>query len=526
MTLKNRSLFYTAVFKEKNKMAASNQLSVRVRMYRQGLGDCFLLTFQKKNKPDVNLLIDCGLYQTAKDKAKIMTAVAEDIKTTSKDNLDVVVLTHDHYDHTSGFALAKDVFDKITFKEVWVGWTEDKNHPKYETIHNHFAIQAEGLRAALRLEQMQSEKLKPLRNTINALVNDFFGVSVTELGAVKDDSRTWEYVLKEKNAEVKACSPKGEVLTLEGLEDEVRVYVLGPPEDMDLILMEEPPADKAEEESYRHLLGMAIAESFLAAVGDQNTEHLNARSFSPFDEAYKIDPPAAEAGANDNFFKEHYYGLDAKDKKEDFEWRHIDADWLLIAGNLALRLDNGTNNSCLALAIELVKSKKVMIFPGDAQFGNWYSWKDLSWDVTDKNGVKTKVTTRDLLERTVLYKVGHHGSHNATLKAHGLKMMTSPDLVTMIPTNRKFAKDKQGWEMPDAKLEEDLIRRSRGRVILADEVGPGTDQKQLLRERCEKMEENKLTQAKVKDFLKKVVFGGSFGEGNPEPLYVEYTIKG
>lgn len=30
-----------------------------VRMYRQGLGDCFLLTFPGEPKP-FNLLIDCG----------------------------------------------------------------------------------------------------------------------------------------------------------------------------------------------------------------------------------------------------------------------------------------------------------------------------------------------------------------------------------------------------------------------------------------------------------------------------------
>lgn len=508
-------------------MTASNKLSVRVRMYRQGLGDCFLLTFRRKNKADFNLLIDCGLYQTAKDKAETMQAVAGDIKESVKKGaepvLDVVVLTHDHYDHTSGFSLAKEVFDTITFKDVWVGWTEDKTHPKYDTVRTHFTVQAEGLRAALKRDELQSAKFKPLRDTIHALVNDFFGVSET-LGAVKDDSRAWEYVLKEKNAEVQYCRP-GRIMTFEGLEDAVRVYVLGPPEDLDSILMEDAPADKAEAESYRHLLGMGIAESFLAAVGDEDANRLNAQSFSPFDEAHRIDASAAENGAYDDFFKKYYYGLDKKDKN-NLDWRQIESDWLMIAGEIALRLDNGTNNTCLALAIELVESKKVLVFPGDAQFGNWYSWKNLSWEIVNKDGVKTTVTTKDLLERTVFYKVGHHGSHNATLKAHGLKMMTSPELVTMIPTNRQFAKDKQGWEMPDAKLEADLIKMARGRVIPADEVGPENDKKQHLRERCEKLEENKLPQAKLKSFLKQVEFGGSFGANNPEPLYVQFEIKG
>lgn len=511
-------------------MASTNKLSVRVRMYRQGLGDCFLLTFQRKNKADFNLLIDCGLYQTAKGKTDIMTDVAEDIKKDSGAKLDVVVLTHDHYDHTSGFTLAKNVFDKIAFKQVWVGWTEDKNHPKYGEIRHNFNMQADGLRAALKLEEMQTKKLEPLRNNINALVNEFFGFGEDTLGAVKPDSRTWDYVLKEKNAEVEACRP-GRLMTFEGLEDEVRVYVLGPPENLDLIFKEEPPADLAEAESYRHLLGIAVAESFLAAVGGngngETSGRLNPKNFSPFDDAHKIKPSDAEAGASGDFFKKHYFGLkEDENKKDEFDWRRIDSDWLMVAGEIALRLDNGTNNTCLALAIELVKSGKVLVFPGDAQFGNWYSWKDLSWTVKDKNGEDIKVTTKDLLERTVLYKVGHHGSHNATLKTHGLRMMTSPDLVAMIPTNREFAEKSQGWEMPDKVLEKDLITRTRGRVIPADEVG-APDAKKHLRERCENAKENKLPKAKIQSFLKQVNFAGSFTTaGKDEPLYVEYTIKG
>jgi hypothetical protein len=34
-----------------------------------------------------------------------------------------------------------------------------------------------------------------------------------------------------------------------------------------------------------------------------------------------------------------------------------------------------------------------------------------------------KVKAEDLLERTVLYKVGHHASHNATLRQKGLELM-------------------------------------------------------------------------------------------------------
>jgi hypothetical protein len=83
--------------------------------------------------------------------------------------------------------------------------------------------------------------------------------------------------------------------------------------------------------------------------------------------------------------------------------------------DLALRLDRDTNNSSLALAIEL-ENGEVLLIAADAQVGNWLSWQELAFD-----GSAGKLTGPDLLARTVLYKVGHHGSHNATLREHGLE---------------------------------------------------------------------------------------------------------
>ena len=43
--------------------AAPGQTSVRVRMYRQGLGDCFLLRSRRtedRGRPRFHVLIDCG----------------------------------------------------------------------------------------------------------------------------------------------------------------------------------------------------------------------------------------------------------------------------------------------------------------------------------------------------------------------------------------------------------------------------------------------------------------------------------
>src|SRR5436190_5025038 len=59
-----------------------------------------------------------------------------------------------------------------------------------------------------------------------------------------------------------------------------------------------------------------------------------------------------------------------------------------------------TNNTSLVLAFELLPSRRVLLFPGDAQVGNWLSWQDVRWSVTDAGGAR-EVTAADLLSRTI-----------------------------------------------------------------------------------------------------------------------------
>jgi len=99
-------------------LANTHNPSVRIRMYRQGLGDCFLLTFTETGKEEFNMLIDCGLLQKTENEKEIMRTVVADIKNNLNDSssgtprkfLDVVVLTHEHTDHISGFKHAADIF--------------------------------------------------------------------------------------------------------------------------------------------------------------------------------------------------------------------------------------------------------------------------------------------------------------------------------------------------------------------------------------------------------------------------------
>jgi glyoxylase-like metal-dependent hydrolase (beta-lactamase superfamily II) len=107
---------------------------VRIRMYRQGLGDCFLLGFPAANGPGENgksfyMLIDCGVVLGTSNPQDMMQAVVADIGETTGHHIDLLVATHEHWDHLSGFLQARDLFDKIQIDRVWLAWTENPTDP-------------------------------------------------------------------------------------------------------------------------------------------------------------------------------------------------------------------------------------------------------------------------------------------------------------------------------------------------------------------------------------------------------------
>ena len=133
--------------------------------------------------------------------------------------------------------------------------------------------------------------------------------------------------------------------------------------------------------------------------------------------------------------------------------------------NTLLNLPPHRHSQELVLAIELMESKQILLFPGDAQAGNWLSWQDLKFDVDGKT-----VTGPDLLARTTFYKVGHHGSHNATLKEKGLELMVNDALVAMIPVDHEMALKKRWGRMPLPDLVDRLKAKTHGRVLKVDDA--------------------------------------------------------
>jgi hypothetical protein len=432
-------------------------------MYRQGLGDCFLLTFPREPKP-LHMLIDCGVLLGTKGQDEQMKKVAQSIGETTENHVDILVATHEHWDHLSGFLQAGGVFDQITVGEVWFAWTEDPDHE----LANKLRKGREAARNALAAAHLRLQAAAPAAASELRSVLEFSGPLAAAGGKTIKDAL--QYV-RNKVAQPRYCRPGSEPITLPGVEG-VRIYVLGPPEDEKLIKKSDPT--KKGREVYELAASAEDDRSFLVAMSHQDKalDYLDGderREYErnlPFDLSHRIPIEGAEKHP---FFRDVYYGEpEPGDKDDRWSWRRIETDWLGVANDLALRLDNDTNNTSLALAIELSPGGDVLLFPGDAQVGNWLSWSDLAWPREARPEDGAAITAERLLARTVLYKVGHHASHNATLRDRGLELMTSPHLAAMIPVDEQVAREKKKWDMPFGPLLRRLEEKTKGRIIRAD----------------------------------------------------------
>jgi hypothetical protein len=263
-----------------------------------------------------------------------------------------------------------------------------------------------------------------------------------------------------------------------------RVYVLGPPRSEKAL---EDTGEHGSADLYSLSNGLRAAAELrranhsgaarAASGNDDEAQRVQWAAQLPFDPRYRseLDDAAVRARLLGDY--------DGPGER----WRRIDDDWMGSASDLALQLDSLTNNTSLALAIERVSDGKVMLFPADAQQGNWLSWHDagMVWKPAGAPAVKAA----DLLARTVFYKVGHHGSHNATASAKGLELMKSArDLVAFVPVDRAVAltrNPKGSWRMPARALYRRLLEQCEGRVLRSD-IGWAGDAAKAARKATEK----------------------------------------
>lgn len=478
---------------------------VTVRMYRQGHGDCFLLAFKDERIAENEeadkaffMLIDCGYKpgsQILEDTP--IKNVVEQIGIACDFHINIFVVTHEHQDHVNG--LSK--FKNFTIDEMWLAWTENPDDELANQLRERFKDTLISLVGAARklsisidpLEKKLSKHLSDLLEFETENEREKFQVhkafSADKVEGITN-KKAIKFIREKTGKEATFLEPHGSSYRLyEG--SEVRVFSLGPPRNLELLLSLDPIA--GEGFATENAAPDPAVAAFSAAARDFTSKETR-EQFEPFARRYRISgadianwrliKKASKEGPLNSeerskqaiaMFFERYYP--EKANKDSAEWRRVDRDWLGPSEGLALRLNNEVNNTSLVLAIELPNSKKVLLFTGDAQRGSWISWDDEMFG--DRFGSQLKA--RDLLGRAVFYKVGHHGSHNATLK--GKTGSNYPNLdwfaqgnfadhfVAMIPANPEWAKSKsKPWMHPLPSIEKALLKKAKGRVFRADQA--------------------------------------------------------
>jgi hypothetical protein len=351
--------------------------AIRVRMYRTGFGDCFLLTF---GSPGRHVLVDFGVHMHGD--IGTMDDVMRLIEEHTASKLELIVATHAHRDHISGFGKFAERFAKFEIGEIWLPWTDDPKDTKASAVRRkHLALYHAldtHLRVALGATESQPRYAAALEALSNLKGNE---TATTELARGFGTGATVRYLA------AGASIPK--VGDIAGLSADI----LAPARDASFLARMNPPAD----------------QHYLTAPGD--TSDL----LRPF--------PSLEIRVGEADYTT-IVGLGQPQLlPPQLDTLHELAE--APAERLALALDNVRNNTSLVILFRF--RGKALLLPGDAQWGNWQSWIESD-------------TARDVIGGVDFLKLAHHGSENATpvdvvkaLRASGVGAMVSTQ-VKPFPT--------------------------------------------------------------------------------------------
>jgi beta-lactamase superfamily II metal-dependent hydrolase len=373
----------------------NNSAAIRIRMYRVGFGDCFLVSFPLQGDYK-HVLVDCGVH--SRGDIGTMDRVIADIEKVTGGKLALVVATHAHQDHISGFGRGKDIFK--TFSEVgqvWMPWTENPDDDQANKLKR------KRMSLAMQLEQHFQLAANASSQAVAAVMN------------IVGNQPALDFLHSGFNGKAKVlylqAGDKIQSAPIPGLT----VKVLGPPRDQEFLAKMDPPAGQ------RYL---RLAE---------NGQSVEANVLKPFGDRWVV---SRKDKSLDNL---------RLDENSEGEMNRQLTDPAL--EELAFTVDQALNNTSVVLLLTFAGQN--LLFPGDAQYGNWKAWLDQEW-------------ADDLLGNVHFYKVSHHGSFNATPKDAVQKMKSFAAMAST--QNVPWA------SIPRLPLMKALAEQSRNRVVRSDSL--------------------------------------------------------
>ena len=409
---------------------------VTVTMYQVGFGDCFLVSFGYREpaadgRSERHMLVDFGSThgpRRPRGSPSVIEQAAARIEERTGGQLDVVVVTHRHRDHLSGFGdpEAAAVIERLAPKLVVRPWTEHPSLPRDAEApltnagepHADFADRlAAGHRLSAAIELLTRDASSDsTAGRVAELARDQVPNprAIAFLDELAERTGGGEYLSAGKKTAIPEHIPG------------IQVRVLGPP----------TIAEHAEIKTQRE---NDPDEFWLTQLGE--IQQVDPQLLDP-GTATKPPPipPGPVAWIAEKLARQQVGSL----------------------LRIVRTVDDALNNTSLILLVDV--GDKRLLLPGDAQIENW------SWALEH---APEAADYRELLSGVDLYKVGHHGSRNATPKSLFRLWEEQRDrrMLAMMSTRPGVHGKSEATAVPRGPLVEAL--RGRMQLVRTDELDAG-----------------------------------------------------
>ena len=410
---------------------AKRPTAVEVRSYQVGFGDCFLLSFIYSEADKRHVLIDFGTTglpgkrKPSQHMPKIAQAIANVVGENGR--LTAVVATHRHADHISGFATdgtnggSGKLIKALRPRIVLQPWTEDPQARPNARSATTISGDNKGFVARLMNMNALADRVRQL----TASNPPWMSAAVRrELQFLGEDNLANKSAVDNLIAMGKAGDKKprflryGDKTGLEALLPGVKVRVLGPP-DLTQTGAIRKQRSKDNDQFWHFVSGMVPHEAAVQTAASNGKRRVNS---------------VPEEG---RWFRDRLQSVTGQGLLE-----------------IVRQLDDQMNNTSIILLFEVFGRK--LLFPGEAQFENW------SYAMTE---APDKARVAELVAEVDFYKVGHHGSLNATPRQwlwQSFRKRKGKQLQTMMSTmSGKHGKKSSNTEVPRRTLVSALQSQTR-----------------------------------------------------------------